>query len=226
MAEDESEDPAAAAFEALRGEVAQLRESLEALPTTFKVKAPPDYAPTLGAIAKSLAATEAHPAMRLTPQSHATQMQAATEALRSRVEDDLRRAVTAIAHASSDINRFAGDLRTRHEQRRWLIVAGAGGMAAGALLWVLVSGPIARALPESWHVPEKMAAATLRLDRWDAGMQLMRSASPQSWARLAQAAELERANRKALDDCREAVAKTGKAQRCAITLTALPNGQN
>ncbi len=81
-------------------------------------------------------------------------------------------------------------------------------MVAGALIWVLVSGPIARALPARWHVPEKLAAATLRLDRGEAGVRLMQSADPQRWARVVEGSELERENHAALDDCRKMAVRT------------------
>ncbi len=80
MAEDEAhgvepQDAAAEAFEALRAEVAQLRTALEGLPTTA-----PDYSPNLAAIAQSLAAMDAHPALRLTPDALASQVRQASEA--------------------------------------------------------------------------------------------------------------------------------------------------
>ena len=96
------------------------------------------------------------------------------------------------------------------------------GAVAGVIVWVCFSGPIARALPAGWSVPERMAAATLRLDRWGAGARLMASASQQGWARLAAASDLERENRTALDDCRKTAERTGKAQRCSVTVTPVP----
>ena len=78
--------------------------------------------------------------------------------------------------------------------------------------------PIARALPAGWSVPERMAAATLRLDRWEAGARLMQSANPQGWARVSEASELVQANRAALGDCRKAAVRDGKAQRCTLVL--------
>ncbi len=214
MGDDEPDDAAAEAFEALRAEVAQLRERVEALPT----EGAQDYTPTLGVIAKSLATIEAHPALRLTPQAHASEMKSAMEALRHRTDDDIQRALNSIGRASSDISRFAGELRSRHQQRQWLIRAGAVGMVAGALIWVLVSGPIARALPARWNVPEKLAAATLRLDRGQAGVRLMQTANPQGWARVVEVSELERENHAVLDDCRKMAVRTGRARRCIVTI--------
>ncbi len=70
MAEDREtlDGGPAAAFEALRAEVAPLRAALEGLPTTA-----PDYSPTLAVI-------DAHPALRLTREDLAFQVRQASEA--------------------------------------------------------------------------------------------------------------------------------------------------
>jgi len=222
MAEDEAhgaepQDAAAEAFEALRAEVAQLRTALEGLPTTA-----PDYSPTLAAIAQSLAAMEAHPALRLTPQDLASQVRQASEAAQQQGRRELANAVQRVDAAGADLERVAVRQRTGREQVRQVAIMTAVGAVAGVIVWVCFSGPIARALPAGWGVPERMAAATLRLDRWGAGARLMASASPQGWARLAAASDLERENRTALDDCRKAAVRTGKAQRCSVTVTPAP----
>jgi hypothetical protein len=63
-----------------------------------------------------------------------------------------------------------------------------------------------------------MAAATLRLDRWEAGARLMQTADPASWNELAAALRLERDNRAKLEDCKKAVLKTGRPQNCSVIL--------
>jgi hypothetical protein len=218
MAEDEAhgaepQDAAAEAFEALRAEVAQLRAALEGPPTTA-----PDYSPTLAAIAQSLAAMEAHPALRLTPDALAYQVRQASEAAQQQGRRELANAVQRVDAAGADLERLAERQRTGREQVRQVVIMTAVGAVAGVVVWVCFSGPIARALPPGWSVPERMAAATLRLDRWEAGARLMQSANPRGWALVAEGAELERENQIALQDCRRAVSKTGKAQRCMVTL--------
>ncbi len=220
MAEDEAhgaepQDAAAEAFEALRAEVAQLRTALEGLPTTA-----PDYSPTLAAIAQSLAAMEAHPALRLTPDALASQVRQASEAAQQQGRRELANAVQRVDAAGADLERLAERQRTGREQVRQVAIMTAVGVVVGVILWVCFSGPIARALPASWSVPERMAAATLRLGRWEAGARLMASANPQGWADLAQAAELDRTNRAALDDCRRVAARTARTQRCAVVVAA------
>jgi hypothetical protein len=207
-------DPAAA-FEALRAEVAQVRTALEGLPTTA-----PDYSPTLAVIAQSLAAMEAHPALRLTPDALASQVRQASEAAQQQGRRELANAVQRVDAAGAGLERLAERQRTGREQVRQVAIMTAVGAVAGVIVWVCFSGPIARALPAGWSVPERMAAATLRLDRWGAGARLMASASPQGWARVAEASELEQANRSALDACQAVAGKAGRAQRCTIMLNA------
>ncbi|WP_269717205.1 DUF6118 family protein [Caulobacter sp. NIBR2454] len=225
MAEDEAlgaethgvepQDAAAEAFEALRAEVGQLRAVLEGLPTTA-----PDYSPTLAAIAQSLAAIEAHPALRLTPQDLASQVRQAADAAQQQGRRELANAVQRVDAAGTALERLAERQRTGREQVRQVAIMTAVGAVAGVIVWVCFSGPIARALPAGWSVPEKMAAATLNLDRWDAGARLMQSDNPQGWAQVAEGAKLERENRPALEDCWRAATRTGKAQRCNVTVKA------
>src|ERR1019366_736484 len=217
MAEDHEglgDDPAAA-FEALRAEVAQVRAALEGLPTTA-----PDYSPTLAAIAQSLAAMEAHPALRLTPDALASQVRQASEAAQQQGRRELANAVQRVDAAGVELERLAERQRTGREQVRQVAIMTAVGAVAGVIVWVCFSGPIARALPAGWSVPERMAAATLNLTRWDAGARLMQSDNPQGWAQVAVGAKLERENRPALEDCWRAATRTGKAQRCAVTVAS------
>lgn len=224
MAQDEAEDAAAEAFEALRAEVTQLRAGVEGLSAAIQGQASADYAPTLGAIAKSLTAIEAHPALQIAPESLAYRLREATELATQQGRRELGSAVQRVATAGADLERLAAGWRTGREQVRQVAIMTGVGAVVGMVVWVCLSGLIARALPAGWSVPEKMAAATLNLDRWDAGARLMQSANPQGWAQVAVGAKLERENRPALEDCWRAATRTGKAQRCIVLLNkpALP----
>jgi hypothetical protein len=120
------------------------------------------------------------------------------------------------------VERLAERQRTGREQVRQVAIMTGVGAVAGVIVWVCFSGPIARVLPAGWSVPERMAAATLRLDRWEAGGQIMRSVDPASWNELVAGAGLERANRTKLMACRAAFAKSGRPQTCPITVGAGP----
>jgi Family of unknown function (DUF6118) len=206
-------DPAAA-FEALRAEVAALRASLG-----DEGRVAPDYAPTLGKMAATLAKIEAHPALQLTPEAFAYQVRQARDAAQQQGSRDMSAAIQRVDAAGAGLERLAERQRTGREQVRQVAIMTAVGAVAGVIVWVCLSGPIARALPASWSVPEKMAAATLRLDRWEAGARLMQDANPQGWAQVAEGAKLERENRPALEDCWRAVTRTGKAQKCSVFIS-------
>lgn len=207
-------DDPAAAFEALRAEVAALRTSLGA----GDGRAAPDYAPTLGKMAAALAKIEAHPALQLTPEAFAYQVRQARDAAQQQGSRDMSAAIQRVDAAGAGLERLAERQRTGREQVRQVAIMTAVGAVAGVIVWVCLSGPIARALPASWSVPERMAAATLRLDRWKAGTQLLRTANPTLWNELAEGSKLEQDNVTALGDCRAAAARTSRTQRCAVVL--------
>jgi hypothetical protein len=218
MAQDEPEDSAAEAFEALRAEVVQLRAGVEGLSAAIQGQASADYAPTLGVIAQSLTAIEAHPALQIAPETLAYRLREATELSAQQGRRELGTAVQRVVTAGADLERLAAGWRTGREQVRQVAIMTAVGAVVGMVVWVCFSGPIARALPARWSVPERMAAATLRLNRWDAGARLMKSASPQDWRLFKEGADIMFANRKVLQECRGAAEKNAKTQRCSITL--------
>ena len=179
-------DDPAAAFEALRAEVAALRASFGG----DSDGPAPDYAPTLGKMAASLAKIEAHPALQLTPEAFAYQVKQAREAAQQQGSRDLSTAIQRMDGAAADLARLAVQQRAGREQNRWLAIVAGIGAIFGVVIWMGFSGPVARSLPAGWSVPERMAAATLRLDRWDAGARLMQNANSQSWARIVDASAL------------------------------------
>jgi len=173
VVDDGHEDAAAQAFEALRAEVAGLRVSLDDL--AARGEAAPDYAPTLGAMAGSLKAIEAHPALRQTPAAFVSEIAYASHNMQQRVSHELFVANQTVGSAAHVLERLIGGHRSAKEHNYRLAVMAAAGVVFGIVFWVSLSGPIARALPASWLVPERMAAASLRLDRYDAGLRLIQS---------------------------------------------------
>jgi hypothetical protein len=226
MAHDDQAQDASMAFEALRAEVALMRAAVGTLAARAPAE-PPDYALTLGAMHKTLKAiSEAlrtiseHPALHIHPQIYASEVKAAAGEARRGIESDLRAMTDTVRRASDQISQFPSRVRTRGEQRAALAYAAGVGAAAGVVLWAGLSGPIARALPQSWQVPEKMAAATLHLDRWAAGSRLMQSGDPTAWKAVLIASRLWRDNHKTLETCLRTAEKAQKAQSCKVVVDA------
>jgi hypothetical protein len=209
------EDAAAKAFEALHAEVLQLRVELAAMAT-----ARDDYAPTLGAMMQTLAAIEDHPALRLEPQRLASELKGAVEGVQHRARAEIDVTTRRLESAAFNLERLVGRTRSTVDQRRRTCTMFGVGVVLGGIIWAAGSGPIARGLPSAWHVPERMAAATLRDDRWSAGQRLMESVDPKAWARVLDAAAFERANRVALERCALRAMGRREAQRCVVEVSS------
>ncbi len=174
-------DHPAQAFEALRGEVSLLRRAVEGLASTRdKV---PDYSPTLGAMAEALNTTtasldriERSPAVRLTPVALTAEIDKAAAPARDADRTAARETHAALWKAIGRIDGIVERGQAADQQLRWLIGSGAGGAVLGMLLMAVLPGAVARSLPESWHVPEWMAARTLRMEQRAAGVRLMETA--------------------------------------------------
>ncbi len=207
---EEDADPAAA-FEALRLEVAKVLHAIER-----SSAAAPDYSPTLAQISQCLAFIEQHPALRYTPQSFASETRAAVEGVHNRTSQAMDGAAKQMNGAAADLTRLVGAVRVRQIQTYWVVGAAACGLLLGIALWVGLSGPIARKLPKSWAVPEMMAAATMNMDLWQAGERLMQAQNPAGWKADVDATNLVGANIAAVTACQQLAAHTARPQRCVV----------
>ncbi len=168
----------AAAFEGLRREVSLTRSAVEGL--TAARERIPDYSVTLGKMAEALAQNaagigriEASPAVRLTPAAMSQEIITASTSAR---EDDARRLEAAHEALVRSIGRIDGIVergQAADRQLRRQIWSAVGGALAGVALWSVLPGALARSAPESWHVPEWMAARTMGMDTEEAGRRLI-----------------------------------------------------
>lgn len=224
MEDDDQEvgpDGAEEAFGALREEVANLKRVVEALPGVWRANRRPDTTPTLIEMAQALKeigehlqTIEQHPALRMTPQQHA---QAVVNAGQGLMHTTLRALDGAAADSRQVRQELAGVISTarkQDQQLKWLVWTGAIALAFGIL-----SAPVfARLLP--FGLDGQVAAFIMRADRWHAGEALMQVDSPADWAQFAAAIDFSKANKAALEACREAAAKAKKEQHCAVVVLA------
>lgn len=168
----------AAAFEGLRREVSLTRSAVEGL--TAARERVPDYSVTLAKMAETLAQNaagigriEASPAVRLTPAALSQEIIKASTSAR---EVDARRLEATNEALLRSIGRIDGIVergQAADRQLRRQIWSAAGGALAGVALWSVLPGALARSAPESWHVPEWMAARTMGMDKEEAGQRLI-----------------------------------------------------
>ena len=225
-APEAASDPAAEAFARLEGELALMRRAVQHLAAERADIVIPDYGTTLtdmakrlGAISRGINTIADHPAMQLTPDSLGARIEAVAESARRSDHDRIKQARADMDHATRDLRSLTAQARTAGEQRQQLFQVAGGCVLAGIFLWSFLPGTIARAMPDSWHWPERMAARMLgESTRWDAGARLMQSDSAEAWSALAQAADIQRDNRDAIDACRKSAATSQQPVRCTIRI--------
>lgn len=220
-------DPASEAFARLEGELALMRRAVEHLATERADIVIPDYGSTLSGMAKSLDDMDArlemmadHPALQITPDNIGARIAAAAEFARRTDQDRIHIARTELQNAIHGLHSITAKARTAADQQQQLYRMAGGGLLAGILLWSFLPGTIARAMPESWHWPERMAARMV--GEWsevEAGIRLIQSKDPKQWDAIADAAKLERENREALTNCRRASAKLQAVVKCAVSIS-------
>ena len=223
---DTAGDPAAQAFARLEGELALMRRAVQHLAAERADIVIPDYGQTLtdmakrmGAISESLKGIAGHPAMQMTPDGFGQRIAAAAEAARRSDQDRISQARSDLNHAAQEMRSVTAHARTAAEQRQQLYQVAGGALLAGILLWSFLPGTIARAMPDSWHWPERMAAPMMGASsRWDAGARLMQGDSPEAWNALVQATDIQRDNRDAIDACRKAAATSQQPVRCSVKI--------
>lgn len=220
-------DEAGKAFDKLRREITTLRLAVEKLadePTKIVI---PDYTETLETVAEQMQANADQlakwaekPALRLTPQALSDAIIKAGSDARAEDHAALTKATTAIEREARAVSAALAGARTATEQRKMLHRTAYGGVFAGAFLWATCAGFIARSLPQSWHLPERMAAQTLRLDMWEAGSRLMEASNPDGWHRVVRVARIESDNRQVIESCFKLARKRQTNINCSITVNA------
>jgi len=167
---DQADAAIAAAFEELRREVSLTRAAVEGL--TAARERIPDYSVTLGQIAERLKATvatvdriEEAPAIRLSPDAMTAEIVKAGTAARAADARMIQEARDALSRSIGQIDGIVKRGQAVDSQWRQRVWTGAVCALAGMLLWSILPGAVARSLPTSWHVPEWMAARTMRMDR-------------------------------------------------------------
>jgi hypothetical protein len=221
-------DPATEAFARLEGEMAMVRHTVQNMARERADIVIPDYTATLGQMAdqlakfsKTLSTIGSKPAIELTPEDIAVQIKRASIDMQRDASDLFRQGRKDLDNATGRLAAIVGRVRTEAEQKRQAFRFAGMGLAAGILLWSILPGTIARAMPESWHWPEWMAERALgESSRWNAGSRMMQSADPLAWHVLIAAADMQRDNRNKIEDCRKRANSSGKSISCTLQIRA------
>lgn len=229
--DDQGGADAAEAFEAMRGELALLRRAVEGLAAERGGQDMPDYTETLGRMQQGVDATADRiavindviarsPALAMTPEQMAQRIAAAGNAARREDQAALAKAGEDKARVMAELRAISGSAWTRTDQKNRQLWFGLGGAAIGILAWSILPGLIAREIaPASWQWPERIAARTLDLPRWEAGQRMMQSASPAAFRAIVAGDRIVTANREAIEGCSKTAVRKREAVRCTIRIS-------
>ena len=220
-------DPATEAFARLEGEMAMVRHTVQNMARERADIVVPDYTATLGQMADQLAQVSrtldtigSKPAIELTPEDIAVQIKRASLEMLRDTSDLLRQGRRDFDSATGQLNAMVGRVRTEAEQKRLTWRFAGMGLATGILLWSILPGTIARAMPESWHWPERMARIAVGEPTiLDAGIRLIQTQNPEAWEALASTQRILSDNREALARCKERARKAERSVSCPIEIS-------
>lgn len=220
-------DPATEAFARLEGEMAMVRHTVQNMARERADIVIPDYTATLGQMAdqlaqvsKTLGAIGDKPAIELTPEDIAVQIKRASLDMLCDSSDLFLQGRKDLDNATGRLAAIVGRVRAEDEQKRQTWRFAGVGFLVGILLWSILPGTIARAVPESWQLPERMARKAVGAPTIvEAGLRMIESQNPEGFDELMAAHSILNANREALDRCKERAREKNLSVSCSIELS-------
>jgi hypothetical protein len=219
---DDADDTGGAerAFEALRAEVAALRQAVEG-------QVAPDYALTLGAIVKELQAVgarldaiETAPSMQVTPTTIAQLIRDEAARLTDGQAQQAQAAREGFERGQDTLARVAFFQQRADRDRNILWAVGGGAALIGAVLGTMLFMEINRHAPDDWGWSAGWAAWLMHAGPLQAGYQLIDRNNPDIATALNEDIRLGNAYADALHKCEAEAARMGKAVRCSLDVPA------
>ena len=204
------------AFEALRAEVAALRQAVEG-------QTAPDYALTLGAIVKELQAVgarldaiEGAPSLQVTPATIAQQIQMQASRLADGQAQQAQAAREGFERGQDTLARVAFFQQRADRDRNILWAVGGGAALIGAVLGTMLFMEINRHAPDDWGWSADWAAWLMQTNTLQAGYQLIDRNNPGLAAEVNEDIRLGNAYADVLHKCEAEARRIDKPQRCAV----------
>ncbi|MBL9064804.1 MAG: hypothetical protein JNN10_00760 [Sphingopyxis sp.] len=169
-----------------------------------------------GQVCEAFAKLKERPGFALTPQMIAEQIEAAGRQVRTVDHEEWRKSHHRLEETNRAVALWLGSARAAKRQNKWLGTAAGAAAFLGFIGGCTVPPLIDQAVPDGWYWPEKRAAASLRRDGWEAGRRLLQVSDPTRWQETADAENLLRANREALQACRKKAAGKAPGVSCNI----------
>ena len=134
-------DPAAKAFEALRDGVLDLRRSINQLSQNIQLIPTQDYRRTLAQILRAqenmsgeIKELKSHPAINLTPEGFINKLEEIKDRVLERERKSLKETEDMLRFNSNTIGNWIEQAREANRQNWWLVLVGCVGLCIGGLI--------------------------------------------------------------------------------------------
>ena len=224
--EDEDfRDPATRAFDALRDELARVRQSMEDLRTGIQQSRPHDHRRTLGEILRVQEGVEAElhtlktrPAIQYTPESFSREIERERSRLVEGDKREIRGTIDALNKHSHQLNELVQRGTDANAQSAILFITALFCLILGSTLFLPIAAFIARLMPESMNMPESMASYILDLPMQKAGIRLIYKDDPKVWENVSYNNKVMSSNSDAIEKCKKEMLETKKEVKCMVIL--------
>jgi Family of unknown function (DUF6118) len=223
--DEDIRDPATRAFDALRNELMNVRQSVETLRASIQQSPPHDYRKTLGEILRvqegvqaELHALKTRPAIQYTPESFSQEIERERSRLVENDKREIRGTIDALGKCSQQLNELIQRGWDANSQLWMLIFVGLSSLIIGSALFLPIAAFIARLMPESMNMPENMASYILDLPMQKAGIRLIYKDDPKVWEIISYNNNMMRNNYDAIEKCKKEVLETKKDVKCTVIL--------
>ena len=225
--DEDLRDPATRAFDALRDELANVRQSVESLNLNIKQSQPYDYRKTLGQILRTqesveteLAAIKSHPAISMTPGSFAQQYESAKNELLKVDQQNLRALLDVLKHNCKMMKDYVESANEAVWQRLYISGTAVLFFCIGAVFSVYVVSFIANLAPRSWQAPERIASNILGETMRNAGIRLIQTNNPSEWSQINYGKDFMHKYYDTIEKCKKETIETRKEIKCTISINS------
>jgi Family of unknown function (DUF6118) len=223
--DEDHRDPATRAFDALRDELASVRQSMEDLRAGIQQSRPHDYRKTLGEILRAqqsvdveLQAIKSHPAINLTPDRFSHQLEEAKkEAIRAD-RRDLKIIMDALMHNCITLRNYMEVAYKASHQRIMIASSGLIFFMVGTLFSNFTVSTLANLAPTSWQAPESIASSIMGMSMHNAGIRLINTDNPKWWQIIQDDNRIMNENREAVEKCKNELLETKRQVKCIIAV--------
>jgi hypothetical protein len=222
---EDDRDPATRAFDALRDELARVRQSMEELHAGILQSRPHDYRRTLGEILRSqervdseLQTLKSHPAINITPEGFSHQITREKDRLIAGEKRELKETIDKLNNNSRQLEKFISRGRDANAQIEMLIFTGFACILFGTIFAFSIVTFVARLAPESLKIPEHIAADVLGTTMQEAGIRLIQKDNPDAWEFVKEGNRILNNNMDTLKICKNESAATKKDIKCTIII--------